>query len=288
MLRALRQSAVLAVIRKTFKDRFRLAKLTYVPVVGRLVEYMGFEGDRIYYLPKDDVTPQPTQQPVRTVEKQVMVNQQLTPTQTVLPTQIIEHFIEQANYHWVMNFCICRLSSSCDHYPINLGCLFLGEAAERIDPRLGRKVSKEEALEHVQKCKDAGLVHLVGRNKIDTQWLDLRPGNKLMTICHCCDCCCLWRMLPNVHPQIRDKVTKLPGVEVKVEAELCLGCGECAKVCFVGAIDIQNNAAVISDECRGCGRCVEVCPNGAIALDVTDANYVQKTIHTMDALLDLS
>jgi len=52
----------------------------------------------------------------------------------------------------------------------------LGEAAMRIDSKLERKVTKEEALLHVEKCREAGLVHLMGRNKLDTVWLKIGQG----------------------------------------------------------------------------------------------------------------
>ena len=69
----------------------------------------------------------------------------------------------------------------------------MGEAAHGINPQLGRKVSKEEALEHLKKCREAGLVHVIGRNELDALWLGVRPGYKLLTVCNCCHCCCITR-----------------------------------------------------------------------------------------------
>ena len=124
----------------------------------------------------------------------------------MLPSQIVHSFIEQANIHWVMNFCICREANDCENYPHEIGCLFLGEAAKKIDQRLGCLVTKEEAHQHIINASKAGLVHLIGRNKLDTIWLDVSPGEKLLTICNCCECCCLWKMLPNLNPLISDKI----------------------------------------------------------------------------------
>lgn len=259
-------------IKKGFPQRFLLARLTRVPVLGKVMDFLFFEGDDIIYLPKDHV---------------VTVNRSVTiPDSMVLPSQIVEHFIEKANYHWVMNFCICRDSSNCKDYPINLGCLFLGEAAMHINPELGRKVTKEEAKEHVRLCREAGLVHLIGRNKLDAVWLNVSPGNKLLTICNCCPCCCLWRMLPYLAPQIGTKVTKMPGVEIKV-TDKCVGCRTCEKVCFVNAIKVTDSHAVISRECRGCGRCVDVCPNKAITISVEDT-FEEKAIERIAGLVDIS
>jgi len=91
-------------------------------------------------------------------------------------------------------------STGCKDYPMDLGCIFLGEAVKEINPKFGRMATVEEALEHAKKCRDAGLVHLIGKNKLDTVWLNAGPGDKLMTICNCCPCCCLWKILPDISP----------------------------------------------------------------------------------------
>jgi ferredoxin len=207
--------------------------------------------------------------------------------ETVLPSQIVEHFIKKANYHWIMNFCICRDSKKCEEYPIDYGCLFLGEAAQGINPQLGRQVSKEEALMHVKKCREAGLIHLIGRNKLDAMWLNVGPGNKLLTVCNCCPCCCLWKILPDITPDIGRKITKMSGVEVRV-TDQCVGCGTCTEeICFVDAIHLRKGKAVIGADCRGCGRCVEVCPNDAIELALSESDYFNEAIDRISAVVDV-
>jgi ferredoxin len=164
----------------------------------------------------------------------------------------------------------------------------MGEAAKGINPKLGRQITKEEAREYLGKCRDAGLVHFVGKNKFDSIWLGIGPDHRLMTICNCCPCCCISGGLKYLTPQIADKYTKLPGVEVKV-TDQCVGCGACAKVCFLEAIRVVNDRAVINEKmCRGCGRCVEKCPKKAIELTLTDDQFLQKTIKTISAHIDLT
>lgn len=261
-------------IKKAFPQRFSFAKLTHVPVVGNVVDKMLFSGDDIIYLPIDN-----TIQVNQPIERQEDV---------VLPSQIVEHFINSSQYHWVMDFCICRTGNQCEDYAQEFGCLFLGEAVLDINPRFGRLVTKEQALEHARVCRESGLVHMIGRNKLDAVWLGAGPSHKLLTICNCCPCCCLWKMLPQITPMIGDKISKMPGVEVEV-TELCVGCGTCTEgICFVDAIRLEESRAVIGDSCRGCGRCVEVCPNDAIELSVMDYAFVQKTIRRITPLVDLS
>ena len=188
----------------------------------------------------------------------------------------------------IMNACICRDANQCQDYPIDLGCLFLGEAALGINPQLGRRVTKENALEHVRRCREAGLVHLIGRNKLDTVWLGVGPGDKLLTVCNCCPCCCLRRVLPHVAPRISAKVTRMDGVTVAV-SDRCVGCGTCTRgICFVDAIQMIDHRAAISDACRGCGRCVSVCPEEAIEISIEYDQFVEQSIARISPLVDVS
>jgi len=267
---------VVRFIRRIFPSRFFVAKATRVSFIGRFFDHWLFNGDNLMFLPDD--------RSVRRVE----VNEPIEmPEEVVLPSQVVDHFIEQANYHWVMDFCLCRSATGCEDYPIELGCLFLGQTAMDINPELGHPVTREEALAHVRRCREAGLVHFVGRNKLDTVWLGIGPGRKLMTVCHCCPCCCLWRVLPHVSERIEAKVTRMPGVTVSV-TERCVGCGACTEdVCFMEAIRIEDGRAVISDRCRGCGRCVTGCPHQAIDLTIEGSASVGRAIERIERFVDL-
>jgi ferredoxin len=257
-----------------FSGRFLMAKSTQLSLVGNTVDQMLFKDDDIVYLPKDN-----------TISIDTPIAE---PVNTVLPSRIVTHFINQAGYHWIMDFCICREASGCQDYDQKLGCLFLGEAVLKINPKLGRLVSKDEALRHAERCRDAGLVHMIGRNKLDTIWLGTSPGSRLLTICNCCPCCCLWKILPQINPLIGNKVTRMPGVQVAV-TDRCLGCGSCmGGICFVNAIDLIDGVAQISHTCRGCGRCVELCPNNAIELIIADSTSVSQLIDRISSLVDVT
>jgi MinD superfamily P-loop ATPase len=60
---------------------------------------------------------------------------------------------------------------------------------------------------------------------------------------------------------------------VRIDEELCNGCGSCVSPCAEGAIEIvDGKARVIREElCDGAGFCLGVCPTGALTIEVRDA-----------------
>eukprot|EP01106_Pelomyxa_sp_JSP_P013398 TRINITY_DN3984_c0_g1_i15.p1 TRINITY_DN3984_c0_g1~~TRINITY_DN3984_c0_g1_i15.p1 ORF type:complete len:288 (+),score=55.41 TRINITY_DN3984_c0_g1_i15:146-1009(+) len=59
---------------------------------------------------------------------------------------------------------------------------------------------------------------------------------------------------------------------VRVEARLCVGCGECVRVCPFSILELDGGhrpRATRPDtlrDCMRCGQCVAVCPRGALSL----------------------
>ena len=54
---------------------------------------------------------------------------------------------------------------------------------------------------------------------------------------------------------------------VKVDKDMCIGCGACEGVCPTGAIKLgeDGKAEVDEDTCVDCQACVGTCPVGAIS-----------------------
>lgn len=262
-------------IEKFFPYRSKLAKITKIPIIKWITHKMLFEKTNLTVLPKD-----------KTVE--ININKKIeSPGSIVVPSKVVEHFIKKSEYRFIMNFCICREAMDCQNYPSELGCLFMGEAAKKINKEFGHEATKEEAIEHIKKCRNLGLIHLIGRDVIDEKWLGATPGRNLLVVCNCCYCCCLWRMIPQLDKKMASKVKKMPGVKIEV-TEKCDGCGRCQDVCFVKAIKIENGKAQISDACRGCGRCADVCPKNEIKVKIEDKDFIEKTISRINSSVNVS
>lgn len=59
---------------------------------------------------------------------------------------------------------------------------------------------------------------------------------------------------------------------VRIDEELCNGCGLCVTPCAEGAIQIvDGKARVVREElCDGAGFCLSVCPTGALAIETRE------------------
>ena len=256
-----------------FNWRFRIAEFTKKSeLYKKTVEKFLFEDDEIIVIPNT-----------------ISVNKKIeSEGSEFLPTEIIKEVIKRCDDIVIMNSCLCRTSNNCQDYPQDIGCIFLGPTSKRIPEHIGKKASVEEALEQVDRADEAGLSHIIGRNKIDTVWMNVRPGKGLLTICHCCPCCCLWKVYPNLDDDITDKLERLDGVTVSLSEENCRMCKKCLdEVCMFNAIGLKDNKITIDhDTCRGCGLCANTCKFGAINIDYTE-EAVDNIVNRLEDLIEI-
>jgi ferredoxin len=187
------------------------------------------------------------------------------PKSSILPYSLLEPLIELAAARFIMHDCMCRSNESCSSHHHQIGCIFLGEGAAKIDPALGRLVEPGEALAHLEIAMKDGLTPLIVHTAFDAYLLGV-PFRRTLTVCFCCDCCCTVQHGLYLGPQaFWDVVVRLPGLEVEV-GDACSGCETCIDTCFLGAISVREGRAFISSLCKGCGRCALACPEEAITL----------------------
>lgn len=251
------------IVNRIFNWRFWIASLTKKSKVAKkIIEKILFEDDDTIIIPNT-----------------ISINQKIEGEKSeFLPTDILKEVIKKCDDIVIMNDCLCRTSSNCKDYPQDIGCIFLGPTSKKIPRNICHDATVEEALEHVDKADKAGLSHLIGRNKIDSVWMNVRPREGLLTICHCCPCCCLWKVLPNLDSEISDKVSKLDGITINIDNDKCTLCGVCFKdICMPKAISRDGSKITIDqDSCIGCGLCVNTCKVGALTI-----NYEEKTVDSI-------
>lgn len=188
----------------------------------------------------------------------------------VLPRKMIDDVIDKSSFRVILNECICRRGTGCKDFPIDFGCLFIGEGARNLlRGGVAREATKEEAKAHIQKAADMKLVPIAAYVKIE-QWvmgLSKENHNRLLEICLCCPCCCIgFHNFRHITPEFRRQVFKSVGFVAK-SLPTCQGCFECVSKCPAGAIRIKGDKVwVKEDECVGCGICQNTCPHKAIRL----------------------
>jgi len=168
------------------------------------------------------------------------------------PEEDIAEFLKGQDYFSVSS-CPCRLShwindpgNHCEHMLET--CLHSGEAARWfVQHNQGREITFEDAMELLKKANADGLVHSININGF---------------ICNCCDDCC--PLFVGFH-QFNTK-TMIPSPFMpKIDESDCIACGDCADLCPVKAITVENIAVVDPDICIGCGVCITHCPSEAMA-----------------------
>ena len=242
--------------------RNSLARMVGWPVVGLFLRNT-FRGDRAHFIP---------------VHVDVERMESLA-----LPGQVVEQFIQESSFRFILHRCLCRSLEPCERYPAEIGCLFLGEGAKEIVSTLGREASVEEALAHHRKALALGLVPMVGRLRWDSLWLGVKRADQLLTICHCCECCCYFKLYRILPAEAARGLQKLEGLEVRV-GEACDGCGIGVAHCFIKAMTIQDGKARVRENCRSCGRCATVCPRQAVKILAPPAAALEKFLRRVRSL----
>jgi ferredoxin len=179
--------------------------------------------------------------------------------QGVMPNEQMGPIVDASNKIAVAH-CPCRMSAKilgrtdC-HHSLEV-CIKYDELAEFvIDKGLAREISKDEALKILADSEREGLVHMVDNTQ-----------GQIKHTCNCCGHYC-W----NVGILRRRKIPRdmLMAVYFIRETELdeCIGCGACADICPVDAVEMADERPVVDPNwCIGCGVCAVSCPADVISI----------------------
>jgi NAD-dependent dihydropyrimidine dehydrogenase PreA subunit len=185
------------------------------------------------------------------VEKEIQGSTEIQPYEKV--SEIIE-----SNTRFAVSDCICRKESrivgkGCDK--LLEACMQFGPGADfYIENELGREISKEEAIQILQKAEEDGLIHCSWNH----------AGSKDF-ICNCCGCCCKALALLKKYDNPAAAVSS--NYYATKDEETCTSCGTCVERCQVGAIKFEDDLTVFDRErCIGCGLCVSTCPTESISM----------------------
>ncbi len=203
----------------------------------------------------------------------IPVNQELAESgSTILPIMVVEEMVRKSCHTVKLSCCLCRTACGCKEYPMSIGCLFLGESTRNIHPSMGTVVSVEEALDHAHHAAGLGLVMHIGKVDPDPYFLGLKDKFHFLTLCFCCQCCCVaMKDFDYFSPAVQARTHRLEGLEVKV-SEDCNGCMKCVQKCYTGSIVVEDRKVRVTDGCKGCGLCIPVCPQGALSMTIADGN----------------
>jgi UDP-glucose 4-epimerase len=224
----------------------------------------------------------PWTQPKKTNVRWLPINEDIEqPESAPLPHEILDRFIEEASHRVVYNKCVCREANECEHYPIGIGCLQMGDSAMESSEALRREVGVEEAKQYVRNAISEGLVPVVGKVRIDNFIFGIKDRKRLLTVCFCCECCCITRFNRYASAGYMDSIfPRLDSINIEV-TDKCTGCGTCVEHCYIKAVEVSGGRAVIGDMCRACGRCASVCPSGAVKISIDDPEFLDRAYDTI-------
>jgi len=154
----------------------------------------------------------------------------------------------------------------------------------------GHIATKEEALVHVRSAIENGLIPILGTSVMEAEASNVKDLGHFMSVCFCCSCCCInGRVMSKSSVDVINLFKRMEGLTVKVDPDICVGCGDCLEICvFKGMEMIDEKARVNQKRCLGCGRCENACPSEAISITITDPTYVDKLIKKLEAHVDVS
>lgn len=189
----------------------------------------------------------------------IPVEQSVRPELGLSNYEVLKEVINSSEGPFVLMDCVCRqgkdlLGEPCKATSRREVCIGFNPWIQVfIDNGWGKEITKEEALDNLQKNQEEGLI-LMSNN-----------AQKPDFVCSCCSCCCEGIATINKLPNPADLISS--NYYAQVDSDLCTGCETCIDICQMGAITLKDDVSSVNHiRCIGCGNCVAVCPSEALKL----------------------
>ena len=185
----------------------------------------------------------------------VVPAQRAVKSEWILPYDDVRQILLSAKSFGLRD-CICRVQQDhigrrrCD-FPLRT-CLYFSPFENPPGPL---NVTREEAIEFLDKAEEIGLVHTVS---------NVMKG--VGYVCNCCGCCC--GILRGINDFGIEHSVAQANYYATINPDECLGCGTCVLRCQVHAISYEDGVSVVDRKrCIGCGLCVTGCPSNVAKLE---------------------
>lgn len=198
--------------------------------------------------------------PLATAKQLVQINEEIRipDLEQVIPYKRARSIMMKNPDRIVALDCPCRVAREHPCLPLDV-CLIVGDPfasfVREHQPERSRWITRDEAIAILKAEDERGHVHHA--------FFKDAMLERFYAICNCCECCCgAMHAHRNGTPMLASS-----GFVCQVDADLCIGCQECAPYCQFGALEVdQGVCTVLFDHCMGCGVCIDKCPQGALAL----------------------
>jgi Pyruvate/2-oxoacid:ferredoxin oxidoreductase delta subunit len=260
-------------IKKTFKRRIRKTTWGIFNYIVRIFPRMKFGNPMIGSSLKKLFKLDPSE---KTQTYILSLNENITDDtkNVVLPIDMMKKMVMDSKYRAIMYGCLCRTANSCHSYPVNHGCIFIGESAKAIvEKRVGKEASVEESISHIDKGAELGLVGQAMWVEVEKYLFGFKSGDDIahwLEICFCCPCCCSAFKLIRTTNQtdIKERFRSI-GWKAFIDNNICNMCKKCIKKCPINAISaIDDKINIDVESCLGCGLCAANCLKKAIKLNL--------------------
>lgn len=223
--------------------------------IKKMMDYLDELGKDLFNNPEAANKIIPSALRTLTVEKELPQD-----STTILPFEQVSAIIEKET-SFATVYCHCRHNEKLAGAPCGVSnvpertCFYFGNVADfMVERKFAKRVTKEECLDILIKCEEAGLVHNINNYL-----------GRTLVLCNCCSCCCdflvrmkKYRGLKSVAPS---------NFIVSMDTETCIGCGTCISRCQMEALTLENDTVSLTESyCIGCGNCVSTCPEGALTM----------------------